>query len=279
MFKSLSPGAIGVGVSSLAEGLDLAARHGFDGYHFSIGEAADLGVSQVQDLTASKGVRLSAWGFPVQFRGDLAEHEASLEELPRLAEAAAALDVRRTATWILPASDELTYEENFRFHVDRLKPAAAILADSGIHLGLEYVGPDTSRAGKKHEFAHTMPQMLELCRSVGPNVGLLLDAWHWYTSREGVGDLRGLTAEQVVDVHVNDAPDIPVEEVMDTVRALPGETGIIDIATFLATLKQIGYDGPVMVEPFSERVREMPADEACATTAAALDKVWGQAGL
>lgn len=279
MFKSLSPGAIGVRVSSLAEGLELAGRHGFEGYHFNIGEAADLGATHVQDLAEAAGVRLSAWGFPLSFRGDAEEFESSLKELPRLAEAAGALDVRRTSTWIMPASDELTYEESFRLHVDRLKPAAAILADCGIRLGLEYVGPDTSRQGKKHEFAHTMAQMLELCRAAGPNVGFLLDAWHWYTSRETADDLRRLSAEQVVDVHVNDAPDKPVAEQIDNVRALPGETGVIDIATFLGTLEQIGYDGPVMVEPFSDRVRQMAAEEACATVAAALASVWEQAGL
>jgi len=279
LYKSLSPGAIGVQVANLAEGLELAGRHGFEGYHFGIGEAADLGVARVRDLAAAAGVRLSAWGFPLSFRGEAQEYESSLKELPRLAAAAAALEVRRTATWIMPASDELTHEENFRFHVDRLKPAAVILADCGIRLGLEYVGPDTSRQGKKHEFVHTMAQMQELCRAVGPNVGFLLDAWHWYTSRETADDLRQLCAEQVVDVHVNDAPDKPVAEQVDNVRALPGETGIIDIATFLGTLKQIGYDGPVMVEPFSDRLGQMAAQEACAAVAAALGGVWEQAGL
>ena len=274
MFRSLSPGAIGVKVAGLSEGLALAARHGFEGYHFGLGEAADLGVSQVLELAEEKGVRLSAWGFPLDFRGDQAAYEASLAELPRLAQVAAGLGVLRTATWIMPASDELTYEENFQLHVERLKPAAQILAGQDIHLGLEYVGPRTSRVGKRHEFVHTMAQMTDLCASVGPNAGFLLDAWHWYTAGETADDLRRLSPEQVVDVHVNDAPDRPVEEQMDTVRALPGETGVIDIATFLGELGAIGYDGPVMVEPFSDRIRNMPADEACATTAAALNQVW-----
>jgi sugar phosphate isomerase/epimerase len=279
VYKSLSPGAIGVKVSGMAEGMDLAARHGFEGYHFSIGEAVELGVAQVKELSEATGVRLSAWGFPVNFRGDAAEYEASLADLPRLASVAAELGVRRTATWIVPASDDLTYEENFKFHTERLKPAAQILADHEIHFGLEYVGPKTSREGKKHEFAHTMAQMLDLCRAVGPNVGFLLDAWHWYTAGETAADLRDLAAEQVVDVHVNDAPDQPVDEQIDNIRAMPGETGVIDIATFLGTLEEIGYDGPVMVEPFSDRVRQMSADEACATTAASLSKVWEQAGI
>jgi len=83
-----------------------------------------------------------------------------------------------------------------------------------------------------------------------------------------------------VDVHVNDAPDgISVEEQVDNVRALPGETGVIGIAGFLGTLKDIGYDGPVMVEPFSDSLRQMGAEEAVATTAQALEKVWQQARI
>lgn len=274
MFRSLSPGAIGVQVAGLSEGLGLAARHGFEGYHFSLGEAANLGVNQVLELAEEKGVRLSAWGFPLNFRGEQAACETSLAELPRLAQIAAELGVLRTATWIVPASDELTFEENFQLHVERLRPAAEVLAGHGIHLGLEYVGPRTSRVGKRHEFIHTMAQMMDLCQSIGPNAGLLLDAWHWYTAGETADDLRQLTPEQVVDVHVNDAPDRPVEEQIDNVRTLPGETGVIDIATFLGELKEIGYDGPVMVEPFSDKVRNMSADDACAATATALSEVW-----
>ena len=69
MFRSLAPGALGIQVEKLEAGLALAAHHGFDGYHFSIQEATDLGTAKVQDLCAAKGVRLSAWGFPLDFRG------------------------------------------------------------------------------------------------------------------------------------------------------------------------------------------------------------------
>lgn len=280
MFKSLAPGALGVKVESLEQGLDLAARHGFDGYHFSIAEAADLGASQALDLAASKGMRLSAWGFPLDFRGGEGEYEESLAELRRLAQVAEELDVRRTATWISPASDELDYEANFAFHVRRLGPAAAVLAERGIHLGLEYIGPKTLRDGRKYSFAHTMEQMGELCAAMGDNVGFLLDCWHWYTAGETAEHLRQLRVEQAVDVHVNDAPaGVPVDQQIDNVRTLPGETGVIDIVAFLGTLQQMGYDGPVMVEPFSHALRQMETDEACAATAAALGRVWEQAGL
>jgi sugar phosphate isomerase/epimerase len=85
--------------------------------------------------------------------------------------------------------------------------------------------------------------------------------------------LKQLRLEQIIDVHVNDCPAKPADEQHDQVRALPGETGTIDIKTFLGTLKAMGYEGPVMVEPFSQRVREMTPDDACAATATSLKKV------
>ena len=275
MFRSLSPGAIGVGVSSLEEGLELAARHGFEGYHFSMAEAAKLGAERVGELVEAKGVRLSAWGLSVNFRAGDSEYQESLARLPLLARTAAELGVLRATSGAAPCSDELDFEENFKLHVERLKPAASILADRGIRLGMEYIAPRTSWTSMRYPFIHTMEQMSELCAALGPNVGLLLDSWHWYQAHENTEQLQQLAPEQVVDVHVNDAPaDVPVDEQQDLVRALPGETGVIDIAGFLGALVQIGYDGPVMVEPFSERLRQMPADEVCAATAAALDRVW-----
>ena len=280
MYRSLATGAIGVGVGSLEEGLEMAARHGFEGYHFEMGEAAEMGVEKVKALVAATGVRLAAWGFPVNFRAGDSAYEESMAQLPWLAETAAQLGVQRTATFIMPGSNELTYEENFALHVERLGPAATILAENGIRLGLEYVAPPKLWTSFAHPFAHDMEQMSLLCAAVGSNVGFLLDSWHWYTAEESADDLRQLQAEQVVVVHVNDAPaGVGVGEQVDSVRQLPGETGVIDIAVFLGTLKEIGYDGPVMVEPFSEELRQLPAEEACAATAAALDKVWEQAGI
>ena len=72
MFRSLGTGPLGVQVASLADGLDLAARHGFAGYHFSSGEVAAIGAGRARELAEEKGVRLSGWGFPLDFRGDRA---------------------------------------------------------------------------------------------------------------------------------------------------------------------------------------------------------------
>lgn len=277
MYSSLNPGAIGL-QCNFKEGLSLASRHGFVGYHFSIQEAADLGAEHAADLAEAEGVRLAAWGFPVEFRKDEETFEEDLAKLGNLARVAALLGAKRTTTWIMPFSDTLTYRQNFESHASRLRTAAEVLAEYDICLGLEYVGPKTLWTSGRYPFIHTMTEMLELCDAVGPNAGLLLDSFHWYTAHETAEDLRSLSSERVVDVHVNDVPDLPADEQLDTVRDLPGATGVIDIKTFLSTLKELGYDGPVMVEPFSERVRQLSAEEACAETAVSLERVLRQAG-
>jgi sugar phosphate isomerase/epimerase len=118
--------------------------------------------------------------------------------------------------------------------------------------------------------------MLEMTEEIGPNVGLLLDCWHWYTSHGELEQLAELNNEQIVYVHVNDAPlGIGIDEQMDGTRALPGETGVIPIGEFLSALASVGYDGPVVPEPFKAELKELPSDEArLKAVGASMVKIW-----
>jgi sugar phosphate isomerase/epimerase len=278
MYPSLNTGALGI-KASFQEGLNLAAKHGFRGYHFDIAEAHKLGVPHVVALTQEKQVRLSACNFPLEFRQDETRYKQDLLELATFARTASELGIFRTSTWILPCSDTLTYRQNFDLHVKRLKPAAEILLHHGIRLGLEYVAPKTFWSSKHYTFIHTMTEMLELCDAVGSNTGLLVDSFHWFTAHETVDDLKKLSALQIVEAHINNAPKLPADEQQDLTRTLPDETKTINVRVYLQTLQTLGYDGPVMVEPFSKKLSKMPADGACATTAKSLKNVWKQAGL
>jgi sugar phosphate isomerase/epimerase len=278
MYPSLSTGAIGV-KATFQDGLDLAAKHGFRGYHFDIAEAHKLGVQKVQDFANAKNVRLAAWGLPVEFRQDEVRYKNDVLALAAFAKTASELGVFRTATWILPCSNTLTYRQNFDLHVKRLKPVAEILLHQGICFGLEYVAPKTFWSSQRYTFMHTMTEMLELCSVLGPNVGLLVDSFHWFTAKETVADLEKLSAQQIVEAHINNAPKLPADEQQDLTRTLPDETKTINLKTYLQTLQAIGYNGPVMVEPFSKKLAAMSADNACAATAKSLKRVWKQAGL
>ncbi len=284
MYINLSAGAIGV-KANLTETLDLAQRHAFTGIDIPIAEVADLvdaqGVDAIKSRFDKAGIQPGAWGFPVNFRGDDAMWRADLEKLPRYARAAQQLGFDRITTFLMPTHDELTYSANFDLHVTRIKPGAQILADHGIRLGLEWVGPKTLRHSKKHHFIHTLDGALALGAAIGTdNMGLLVDSWHIYTARAWNDDIRQLSAEQVVAVHVNDAPiGVPVDEQVDQVRDLPTATGVIDLTGFLHALRDIGYDGPVTAEPFSQRIRDLPANEAVAETSSTMHKMWQAASL
>src|ERR671937_27483 len=90
----------------------------------------------------------------------------------------------------------------------------------------------------------------------------------------------GVRPEQVVYVHVNDAPPgRDVDEQIDNQRLLPGASGVIDIAGFLQALDRMGYDGPVVAEPFNAELNAMPPADRVRLTGQSLAKIWAQGGL
>jgi sugar phosphate isomerase/epimerase len=92
-----------------------------------------------------------------------------------------------------------------------------------------------------------------------------------------------MTSDDIVSVHVNDAPPgIAIEDQLDGVRRLPMETGVIDLPAIMRRLAQIGYDGPVIPEPFSERINAIARDEperAARLTSEAMDLLWHASDL
>ena len=84
-----------------------------------------------------------------------------------------------------------------------------------------------------------------------------------------------MAVNHVVAVDLNDAPAGGTKDQMpDNRRELPCATGMIPVDVFLQALNQIGYDGPVRVEPFNQKVGSMSKDEACAAAAASLKKAF-----
>ena len=175
-------------------------------------------------------------------------------------------------TAIGSSSLQLTYLANFRRTATRIRACAKILADHGLRLGLEYLGPKTMWASRRHSFVHSMAETKELIAESGTdNVGFILDSWHWHTAHETPADIRTLENKDVVACDLNDAPlNIPVDEQVDSRRELPMATGVIDVKGFLEALVEIGYDGPIRAEPFNRTVDQMDDDAACAETAKAM---------
>jgi sugar phosphate isomerase/epimerase len=203
-----------------------------------------------------------------------------MQELPAVAQTLQRAGVTRLTTWLSPLHASLTYLQNFKQTAHRLREIAAVAEDHGLRFGLEYVGTKSLRMRETHQFIHTMAETKELIAEIGkPNVGFVLDTWHWWTADESADDVLTLTNEDVVSCDLNDAPQgIPKLEQQDGSRELPLSTGVIDVKPFLEALVKIGYDGPIRAEPFNKALNDMPDEDACAIVSEAMRKAFAMLG-
>lgn len=271
---SLKADAIGVD-SSAHEMLDAAIRHGYASLSvpaqwlegWSDKQKADF-VKKAQKADISWGAN----GLPVEFRRAEEQFRADLGALSAHAKNLADIGVTRIGTWIISGHDTLTYNENMRQHADRLRACARILGQHSIKLGLEYLGTPSIRHNARFAFISTGRELQEMIALIGePNVGVILDSYHWYTAQETVEDLLIWKNEDIVGVDLNDAnSQLSILRQTDVARELPGATGVIDLKGFLQALVKIGYDGPIRAEPFSRTLNQMDNELALAATYAAI---------
>lgn len=280
-YSNLAIGLLGPFHQALPETIDLAAKYGFEGIdpngdYFATLNDDDL--KRLLDKMEANNLKFGAAGLSVDFRRDEGAFSDGLKKLPATADALKRAGVTRVSTWFAPASNQLTYLQNFRQHAYRMRECALILADRGQRLGFEYVAPRTSRARGKQPFIHCMAEMKELIAAVGTdNLGFRLDSWHWFNAEETDKDILSLQNKDVVTVDLNDAPTgLTLDQYNDGQRELPAATGVIPIKSFLDALVEIGYDGPIQAEPNNSNLRATPRDQALTETSAAMEKAFSE---
>jgi sugar phosphate isomerase/epimerase len=269
MFSNLSAGALGLTIDH-PTAIDLAVKHGFGGVDPDLGFLRGLdGSAAVAEHAAAvreRGLQWGIAGLPVPLTAPAEEFRTSLAKLPDTLELLRAAGVTSVGTWLRPMHDDLDYRRNWVLHVSRLHLVGELLADAGLRLGLEYIGPKTFWSTERFPFLHSIGEARALIAEVGhPNIGLILDSYHWYTAGESAAELAGLTDADVVSVDINDArDDRERDEQQDLDRRLPGATGVIDLAGFMGAVHAAGYTGPVKVEPFMKSLAEQPVDDVLA---------------
>ena len=285
MYPSLMPDLIGI-PSGPAESVAIASRAGFVGLDIRFNKFANqiekLDTEAFADAMAAAGLRPGYCSItPQKLNVSQEDWEREMADVPRRAKLAHALGYRRATSVVVPFHETMTFDENLEFHAGRAREAATVLGDFGIAFGMEYVSPRTRWYGQGHEFVRSLEGMRTLLDAVGAdNIGVMLDSFHWACAQETADDLRTLRPEQIVAVHVCDLlADTPLDEQDVRFRASPGETGGVDMDTFLRTLDEIGYDGPISAEPTHPRWKEMDADEAAGVTARAIRGCFERAGV
>ena len=266
---------------SLEEMLALAKRFGLPGVDASFGAVRALveetSPATVRDLFAAHGALPAFMGFiPAGIFSPEAEFMQSLDQFSENCAVAASVGCRRTGSYF-PNRMPLPPDEARRILRDRTGILAERAEPHGIAIGLEFLGLRTFRLDEPHAFINNVPDTITMLRETGrPNVGLILDSFHYFTSGGELSQIRSLRAQDIVHLHVNDAPHADVMSLEDTDRVLPGR-GVIDLVGWFQAIAEIGYDGYVAIEIFDEAFRSQDREVAVDIAKQALDAVLAQA--
>jgi sugar phosphate isomerase/epimerase len=285
MFKNLNPLALGIS-GHQSEIIELALTYGFGGIDLNIADFATRvrlkGMPYARRLIQSANIRVGAFPLPLEWDTDDETFEKELKRLPEYADCAAELGCTRCTAVVAPAGDTRPYHENFEFHRRRFHDICAALRPAGVWLAVGFQAAEHLRRNRAFQFIHELDAMTLLLNMVAaPNLGLLLDTWDLVACGGSLETVRKLPAKQIVAVQVADMPTGPAPAELDEKsRLLPGgEGGRVDVAGFLALLRELEYDGPVTVKPSRSAFQSRRRDVIVKQTGEALERVWRAAGL
>ena len=178
----------------------------------------------------------------VTFRDDDG-HRRLLAECEHLCEIAAAIHCPFIVVVPSPLPKGTNRAEVIVESTRVLNELSGVAAKHGVGLAFEFLGQAECSV-------QTLELADEIVRCVGrPNVGLVIDSFHFYAGGSTFDSIRTLDADRLFIFHINDAEDLPREQLEDRHRLLPG-LGILPLGEIIGALRTIGYDRVTSVEIF-----------------------------
>ncbi|WP_339273011.1 sugar phosphate isomerase/epimerase family protein [Paenibacillus sp. FSL W8-0426] len=272
MIRGLTKAGLGK-IESDEQYITDAAKHGFQSVDLNpLSLVRQYGKEQAAHLLESNQIIIGSSDLTVDWRNSEQQFREGLPSLVEMAEASAALNCFNCCTYVLPSTDQPA-APFMAAATRRLRLCADILGAYGIRLGLEFVGCHHLRTQWKNPFIWSVEHTLDWIDAIHvPNVGLLVDSYHWHTNGLRIEEVLNLKKEQIVHVHINDAYDLPIEQLLDHERLYPGE-GVIDLKGFLKNLQAIGYTGVVAQEVLAP-APTLASSELFAKSKAGFDRVF-----
>lgn len=241
--------------ASLERKFQCASQAGFRGLELwadDIGpDASDL--ARVRDLATIFGLPIDSICPPISWRRWHHDWDDALEteiegQLPRYVALGAQFLIAPVT------SDDGTLGDTAR-GLDRL---GCLAAAHGLRIGLEPIGHVAKLA--------RLADAVELLRGQGDRdtVGLVLDVFHFYRGGNALADLDQVDPHAILAVHVDDALDLPLDQLLGYQhRAMPGD-GVFDVAGLCAAVARRGFVGPYVVELLNEEYWQADPAEICA---------------
>jgi sugar phosphate isomerase/epimerase len=258
MFLALSSALTGNKVQ-WPEFARLAARVGYGGTDLMLNPAMKEGADATRGLLAELKIRTSFCSLPVNVTGTDEVFQKGMAMLEEQAKFVSTVGCGRMMM-VLPTSSTTPADELRKMLKERLAAVAEVLARQNCRLGLEFLGPLMFRTRAPNVFIYKMNDAVDFAKEIGPNIGVVLDAWHWHHSGSTVEDIIRAGKSRIVTIHLSDAAKMAPEDVKDNQRLLPGE-GVIDLVGFFQALKKIGYEDGVSPEVIGRVPADMSAED------------------
>ena len=139
--------------------------------------------------------------------------------------------------------ENATKDEIVEESVKVLNELAGIAEKHNVSLAFEFLGQTDCSV-----------QTLDLCNEIvekvdRKNVGNVIDTFHFYAGNSTFEAIDEMKPEKLFIFHINDAENLPKENLTDAHRLYPGE-GILPIKEIKAHFDKIGYDRMVSIEIF-----------------------------
>ncbi len=149
-----------------------------------------------------------------------------------------------------------------------LNELADIAEPYGVSLAFEFLGQ-----------ADCSVQTLDLCNEIvekvdRKSVGNVIDTFHFYAGNSSYEAIESMRPEKLFIFHINDAENLPKEELTDAHRLYPG-TGILPIREIKERFDKIGYDRMVSIEIFRPEYWDLDPFEVAKKAKAATEEVLG----
>ena len=150
--------------------------------------------------------------------------------------------------------------------VSVLRELASIAERHNVALAFEFLG-------RKDCSVQTLELADEIVQKVNRrNIGLVIDSFHFYVGGSTIKMIDALDPKRLFIFHINDAEDLPLDQLTDAHRLLPG-LGTLKLKEMIEAFKRIGYDQVASVEIFRPEYWERDPFELAREAKAAVESV------
>lgn len=257
--------------------IEIVSEAGYGGIEFFVPKLRpfldDHSIEDLVRLLTVKGIKpLSMNGIENINLRSPREFEAVKDECRWLSELSERIGCPMIVVVPSPLHHGMSWEQAMEDTIASLSDLADIAERHRVTVALEFLAPENCSV-------RTLLQAWDIVKATDrPNVGLVFDTYHFHVGGSSWEALDEIDIDRVYIVHINDAEDLPLDQLTDAHRLLPGE-GVFPLTRMLARLHDRGYDGAYSLEVMRPAYRERDPEEYARASCAATETVLRRAGV